>query len=159
MSAKRNGRKTMGIRLDKSTVEQRRRAEAVLEVLAGARSPSEAAEALSMSLPAYYKLESRALEGLVAGCRTPERGPRPSAEKQLARSQAECRRLQQQLQRYQALARAAQRTVGLRAPKNGRSRRDAAGRRRRRPTVRALKAVETLRAAPPADSPEVPSSP
>jgi hypothetical protein len=44
----------------------KRQAAAILEVLAGARTPTEAATALAVSLPRYYQLESRALEGLVA---------------------------------------------------------------------------------------------
>jgi hypothetical protein len=46
----------------------KRQAAAILEVLAGARTPTEAATALAVSLPRYYQLESRALEGLVAAC-------------------------------------------------------------------------------------------
>ena len=45
--------------------EARRLAAAILEVLAGMRSPTEAAQALSISGPRYYTLEQRALEGLV----------------------------------------------------------------------------------------------
>src|ERR1700682_6224924 len=46
----------------------KRQAAAILEVLAGARTPTEAATALSVSLPRYYQLESRGLGGLVAAC-------------------------------------------------------------------------------------------
>ena len=38
-------------------------AAAILEVLAGARTPQQAADALAVSLPRYYQLESRALRG------------------------------------------------------------------------------------------------
>src|SRR5947209_17562740 len=48
--------------------EARQRAAAILEVLAGARSPTEAAQALGVSLPRYYLLEARALGGLLAAC-------------------------------------------------------------------------------------------
>src|SRR6266446_3622667 len=44
----------------------KRMAAAILEVLAGARTPLDAATALAVSLPRYYQLESRALEGLVS---------------------------------------------------------------------------------------------
>src|SRR5436190_1278627 len=40
----------------------------VLEVLAGVRTPAEAAGELGVSLPRYYQLEQRALQGLVQGC-------------------------------------------------------------------------------------------
>ena len=60
-------------------------------------------------------------------------------------------RLEQDLRRYQALARAAQKAAGLSL--GGRSdKSDAKGRRRRRPSVRAIKAVRSLwqaEAAPP----------
>jgi hypothetical protein len=131
---------------------QRCRAAAVLEVLAGVRTPSQAASALSLSLGAYYKLESRALRGLLGGCCPQKRGAQPSPEKELATLRKRCQRLDQELRRYQALARAAQRAVGLAAPKEP-PKKDAAGRRRRRPTVRALKAVAVLEADGPAAAP------
>src|SRR6185437_11206452 len=43
------------------SVQARRQAAAILEVLAGVRRPSEAAQALETSLPRYYLLERRAL--------------------------------------------------------------------------------------------------
>jgi hypothetical protein len=42
--------------------EARRVAAMILDVLAGMRSPSEAAEVLSVSVPRYYALERRAVE-------------------------------------------------------------------------------------------------
>src|SRR5260221_13686581 len=50
----------------------RKQAAAILEVLAGARTTGQAAEALGVSLPRYYQLEQRALEGLLSACE-----PRP----------------------------------------------------------------------------------
>ena len=46
--------------------EAQRLAATILEVLAGVSTPTQAAETLSISLPRYYQLEARALEGLVA---------------------------------------------------------------------------------------------
>jgi hypothetical protein len=46
--------------------EAKRTSSAILEVLAGARSPVDAAGALGITLPRYYALESRALEGFLA---------------------------------------------------------------------------------------------
>jgi len=40
----------------------------ILEVLAGLRTPGEAAETLGLSLPRYYHLEERAIAGLTAAC-------------------------------------------------------------------------------------------
>lgn len=127
--------------------EARRVAVAVLEVLAGARSPTEAAEALGVSAPRYYALESRALSGLVAGCRRRSRGPQRSAERECARLRREVERLGRECTRLQALVRLSQRTVGIarvaETPKKG----PEGKRRRKRATVRALRALESLREA------------
>jgi hypothetical protein len=50
----------------------RQLAAGILEVLAGVRSPLQAAQALGLSLPRYYQVESRALRGLLEACE-----PRP----------------------------------------------------------------------------------
>jgi hypothetical protein len=44
----------------------------ILEVLAGMRTPTEAATVVGLSVPRYYLWEQRALEGLVRACE-----PRP----------------------------------------------------------------------------------
>ena len=137
--------------------EARRRAAAILEVLAGLRTPTEAAEALSISRPHYYVLEARAVAGLVGACAVHRGGPGPSAAAEAARLRQEVARLEREVQRQQALARAAQRAVGLAAlaaPKPSRS-----GRRRPKPVARALRAAAHLRTgtpdetAPPAGAP------
>ena len=140
-------RNHMALRLDRTGPDARRQATAVLEVLAGARTPTDAAKALGVSLVAYYNLEGRALKGLVKGCEPPGRGPRPSTDAELSRLRRECGRLQRDAARYQALARATQRAAGLAAPAAG-PKTDAGGRRKRRPSVRALKAARTIRQQP-----------
>jgi len=131
----------------------RRRAAAVLEVLGGARSPSEAAEILDISLPRYYLLEARALEGLIAACEPRPRGRDAGTEgKTFHALKRENDRLRQDLCRTQALARAVQRAAGMPAgeetpPTDGRVR------RRRRASARALRAARQLTAAA-ADPPE-----
>jgi len=107
------GGKDLGDGCDRAV---RRVAAAVLEVLAGARTPTEAAEALAVSVPRYYQLESQALKGLLAGCTPKARGPGRSADKELHKLRQENQRLQRELSRQQALARAAQRTIGLTPP-------------------------------------------
>ena len=72
--------KHMNIKLAGTLQESRRQAAAILEVLAGVGTPTDAAKALSLSLVSYYKLEARALRGLVLGCQPVGRGPRPSPE-------------------------------------------------------------------------------
>jgi len=123
-------------------------AAAILEVLAGVRTPTDAATALGVSLPRYYALEVRALEGLLRACERRPRGRRLTAERELGKLRREVERLKREAARAQALLRTAQRAVGLRPPEAGRPKVDSSGkkRRRRRPTTRALRAVELLRA-------------
>lgn len=128
--------------------EARRIAALVLEVLAGAIKPAEAAAALGMNLPRYYHVEKRALQGLLEACEPGSPGRRENAEKRdVAALEKKVRELERDVCRYQTLARAAQRTLGIperRAEKAGKG-------KRRRPTVRALKIVRQLkREEPPA---------
>lgn len=152
-----------GDTLQTVSVEAHRRAAVILEVLAGVRGPTEAATVLNVTVSHYYLLERKALAGLVAGCEPqPKGGPRrPGLEQQLATVEhalEECRR---ECLRQSALVRATQRAMGLpasaaaepqgtRAKAKGRGKAKGAGppsaaRRRRRPTVRALRAAEALR--------------
>ena len=126
-------------------------AAAVLEVMAGIRTPTDAANALAISMPRYYILEKRALEGLITACEPRPRGPshRPDQEVEVLRLQVA--RLEQDVARSQALARAAQRTIGLAPPVKPVARKaDAPGKkhRRRRPVVRALRVIHRLQSDP-----------
>lgn len=141
-----------------TSAEANRRAAVILEVLAGVRLPSEAAQALGISVTHYYILERKALQGLLASCERQPKGRRaPPVEKQLARLERELAQAQRECQRQAALVRATQRAVGLPAVASSappaksstRKRKDGASsgkrrRRRRRPTVRALRAAEAL---------------
>jgi len=140
--------------------EAQRVAAAILEVLAGVRTPTDAAAALGMGVPRYYVWEQRALAALVAGCEPRPAGRTLSQRHQIAVLEKEVARLKQDCARQQALVRAAQRTIGLApaaakpVPKAGeRAAGKPAGKkpRKRRPAVRALKAATTLRAMPVAD--------
>jgi hypothetical protein len=124
-----------------------------LEVLAGVRTPSDAAAAMGISVPRYYLWEKRALQGLVAACQPRGAGKTVSSRCQILALEKEIGRLKQECARQQALLRAAQRTIGLApppAPKPATKAGAKAGGKRtrqRRPAVRALKAVAALRAA------------
>ncbi len=128
--------------------EAQRLAAAILEVLAGLRSPPAAAELLSISLPRYYQLEARALEGLVAALAPRPLGKQPSLEKRVKQLEKELDAAKRASARQEALVRLTQRSMGLvdftktkPAPAaNGKSRKP------RQPMVRALKAAQTLRA-------------
>jgi hypothetical protein len=123
--------------------EARRLAAAILEVLAGLQTPSEAAGALGISLPRYYQIEVRALDGLVAACESRRRGRQPGSE--LVQLRHECERLKRECARQQALVRVTRRTVGLAEGPPPPPPKSEGRRRRRRPTVRALKVVAKLR--------------
>jgi hypothetical protein len=124
--------------------EAKRLAAAILEVLAGARTPLQAAEALGVSLPRYYLLESRAVHAIVLACEPRSPGRSPSPESALAALRRECEQLRREVARQQALVRAGQRAIGLAAPAPRGPQRDGKKRRARRPTARALRAVARL---------------
>jgi len=130
--------------------DARQRAAVILEVLAGARTPTQAAQALSLSLPRYYQLENVAVQGLVAACEPIPKGRVRSADTQLAALHKQQQRLQRELARQQALVRLTQRTLGLAAPAPApagktSARAGAKGRKPRRPVARALRGAARLR--------------
>ena len=143
------GGATLGQEVSRDT---RRQAAAILEVLAGVRTPTEAAEALGMSLPRYYQVESRALRGLVAACAPRPKGRQQSVASAVAGQKREIERWRREAMRQQALARAAQRAVGL-APPAPTVTAKATGKRRRRCVARALTVAATLRREDAAASP------
>lgn len=141
---RRQPRPVGGVQLAKErSVTARKQAAAILEVLAGARTTGQAAEALGVSLPRYYQLEQRALEGLLSACEPRPRGRLRSEASVSAKLRKENERLQRELGRQQALVRLAQRSVGLPAPVP--AARMAGKKRRRRPVARALAVAARLR--------------
>jgi len=124
--------------------EARRVAAMVLEVLAGARTPTEAAQALELSVPRYYQLETRAVHGLLAACEAAPKGRVPSLDHELAALRRDKERLQRDVLRQQALVRAAQRTVGLPPPP---AFKNAGKKTRRRRLARALNLAGRLHSA------------
>lgn len=140
--------------MTQATTDARRRAAAVLEVLAGVRTPAQAAEAVGVSLPRYYLIELRAIGALVASCEPAPRGPQISDQRRIAALEREIAGLKREAGRQQALARAAQRALGLSPPTaprpNGKIGDKPPGgktRRRKRPTVRALTLAKALAGA------------
>jgi hypothetical protein len=134
-----------GVSLGKeNSREAQRLAAAILEVLAGVRTPGQAAEALGVSLPRYYHLEGRALRGLLASCEARPPGRLRSPDKELATLQRQHQHLQRELSRQQTLVRLAQRTVGLTPPPVPAPAAKGSKKRRRRPVVRALAAATHL---------------
>jgi hypothetical protein len=122
--------------------EAKRLAAIILDVLAGSRTPAQAAEGLGLSLPRYYQLEARGVDGLLAACE-----PRPRGRQVVVGSQEESlrrdnERLRRELSRQQSLVRLTQRTIGVTPPPPAK----AGGKRKpRRATVRAMRRAEDLR--------------
>jgi hypothetical protein len=127
--------------------EAQRLAATILEVLAGLRSPTEASQALAISLPRYYQLEARALAGLVAALAPRPKGKQPSLENRVRLLEKQLAAAHRQCARQEALVRVTQRTLGLTMATSVKSKApEPIGRKKRRPTVRALKAARSLQA-------------
>jgi hypothetical protein len=127
--------------------EANRFAVVILEVLAGGRTPTDASQALGVTLPRYYQLETRALQGLVAALEPRPRARQPSPEGRIAGLEKLLQEARREGLRQQALVRAAQRGLGIPPPAVAETKtngKDASKRKRRRPVVRALKAARTL---------------
>jgi hypothetical protein len=151
--SKTNSKVTGGADLGQgSSGEAKRRAAAILEVLAGARTPTEAATALGLSVPRYYQVESRALRGLLAACEAPPKGRVRSPESEVTAMRQENQRLQREVLRQQALVRAAQRTVGWTPPAAPAPAKSAGKKTRRRRVARALSIATRLQQTPDAAS-------
>ena len=97
-----------------ATGDAKRIAGAILEVLGGVRSITDAALLLGVVPARYYQLEARALAGFIAACEPRARGPAPGASLQVEidRLRGERDRLREEAARYQALARIAQSAFG-----------------------------------------------
>ena len=139
--------KPRGPKLNSVSSQARKVGTAILEVLVGNRTPSDAATALSVSLPRYYQLETRALNGLLLSCEPRKKGYVRSPEREVENVQKKVQQLQRECARHQALARLAQRTIGLAAPVAAKSN-GTSKRKKRSPSVRALKVVEMLKSDP-----------
>lgn len=129
-------------------LEARRKAAAVLEVLAGLRSADQAARSLDVSLLTYFNLETRALRGLLFACTPHPPGRRQATDKKLRDAEARIEELSRQVQRHQALLRVAQSGLGLTSPTTT-SAKDVAAtstgkRRRHQPAVRATRVIRLL---------------
>jgi hypothetical protein len=130
---------------DGASGQARRQAAAILEVLAGVRTPTQAAEALGVSLPRYYVLETQAVQGILLACEPKRMGRQQTAESALASLRRECEQWRRECVRQQALVRAAQRTIGLTPPAPPKPVKTGTKRRSRRPTARALRAAARLK--------------
>jgi len=119
---------------------ERRRAIVILEVLAGLRGSGDAAKELGVALQAFYQLEERAVKGLVRALKPRPPGPKRDYQREAEELKQEKDRLLAENARYQALVRTSQVSVGLDPDKP----RPTTKKRNRRPTVRALRAIDQI---------------
>jgi len=143
----RKGSKNLTQALSGGSPTARSRAAIVLEVLGGARNPASAAQALGVTVGAYYGIEARAIAGLVGACDVVRRGRAVAAEDEAGRLRRELDRVKRDRDRYEALLRASHRVVGVPPPPTPKG--PEKGKRRRGPSIRALAAAQALQA--PAD--------
>lgn len=94
----------------------RRLAAVILEVLAGGRTPAQAAAAIGLSIPRYYQVEAQALRGLLVACEPKPKGRQPNPAGEAIALRRENQRLQREVTRQQSLVRASQRSMGLAPP-------------------------------------------
>lgn len=125
--------------------DAKRMAAAILEVLAGARTPQQAAEALQISLPRYYQVEARGLHGLLEACEPRPKGRQPDAGREVLDLQRQIERLQRDLTRQQSLVRLGQRTIGLTPPAPAAAKANGKKARKRKPVARALTLATRLK--------------
>lgn len=137
---KQRSRSAAGPRIAGGTAGARQWAAVILQVLAGEWTPGDGAQSLGVSLPRYYAVESRAMAGLVQACEPRSGKRRRLPEKEVSELRKQVVLLERECARKQALLRVSQRTAGIQAPAA-----KAKGKRRRRPSVRALKMVAVLR--------------
>lgn len=134
----------------RASAEARQLAGVILRVLAGELGPGPAAEELGKSPAQYYKLEVRALEGLLQGCEPRPRGRQPNPEQELAQLQSAYAKLERECARMQALVRVLGKTTGGKRKTNSAAAKRVAEKKkpagpkkgqrgRRKPTVRALR--------------------
>ena len=123
-----------------SSRDAKRLAAVILEVFAGLRTPQQGAEALTLSLPRYYQLETRAIQGLLEACEPKPKGRQPNPQREITVIRRENERLRRDLGQQQSLVRVAQRTIGLNPPPAPKPAAKTSGKksRKRKPVVRAL---------------------
>jgi hypothetical protein len=136
----------------------RRAAAAVLEVMAGMKSPQDVSQALGINVNRYYVLETRALAAMVKALEPLPRGRRRRPEAELAQLAREKAKSEREAGRYQALWRASQKALGLGAVSvpRGQSKAPGASKKARRPRVRAKAVLEAL--STPASAPAATTS-
>lgn len=123
------------------------RAALVLEVLAGERTATEAAAEIGVTMTSYYKLEDRAVAGMVEAMKKVPRGPRRNYDREIEKLERECRRLERECRRTQALLRVSQKAVGIAQAERETVTRSGKKRRKRNTPARGSRQAKVLRRA------------
>ena len=103
----------LGVRAVRGSDAARRSAALLLEAWCGVRSTQSASEAMGVALPRFYHLEARALQLLVSAMEPRPRGRQRTTESEVGRLKVEIQRLRREVERYQALYRTSQRSLGI----------------------------------------------
>jgi hypothetical protein len=129
----------MGARAVRGSDAARRLAALLLEAWSGVRSTQSASEAMGVALPRFYQLEARALQMVVSAMEPRPRGRQRTPASELAKVRSENQRLRRDVERFQALYRTAQRSLGVAVAKVVEPAKNAepGGRRRRGPRKKA----------------------
>jgi len=137
MKAKRSA--PTGARAVRGSEAARRKAALLLEAWSGVRSTTSASEAMGVALPRFYQLEARALQLIVAAMEPKPRGRQTSAQGEVTKLRSEKQRLLRDVERFQALYRTAQRSLGIAMAKAPEKAQNAVpgGKRKRGPRQRA----------------------
>lgn len=123
----------MGPKSVRGSEAARRLAALMLEAWSGVRTTQSASEAMGVAVTRFYQLEARGLDALVAAFEPRPRGRRRTPEGELAKVQREKQRLQRDLERFQSLYRALQRSLGVAVAKPaGKAENATSGGKRRR---------------------------
>jgi hypothetical protein len=134
----------------------RKAAAAILQVMAGLKTPTEVSGVLGVSLNRYYQLETRGLQALIKAMEPRPRGRSIRPEAEVARLEKAKASAERDATRYQALLRASQKALGFAAVSvhRGDSKRKA-----RRPRVRAKTLIQALDQLPEAPAPAATPTP
>lgn len=139
------------------SAEAKRLCALILESLSGIRTTQEAADEMSVSLPRYYQLETRGLQGMVLALEKRERGRPKEDEDRLKIAQESLVELKLDLARYQALYRTAQRAIGVQEVERKASAKTNKKTRKSRRKPRGQRIVSVLRDCPKeSDPPSIP---
>ncbi len=129
----------MGPKAVRGSDAARRTAALMLEVWSGVRTTQSASDAMGVAVTRFYQLEARALQMVVSAMEPRPRGRQKTAESELSKLRAEKQRLQRDVERFQALYRTSQRSLGVAVAKPAEPAKNAepGGKRRRGPRRKA----------------------